>query len=277
MNQVFARTYVDFWSSRVMELDDNSRVLAHFLFSGRTDGPWGLYYKPISHMATELRRGEAAIKRGLADLARIDFAHADPSSGYVWVLEMCAYQLKPLPLKDTNLLIKSARRWYAAVPRNPFLGVWFDRYDGPLHLSNPGVFPGSQVDRRDHGSPSPIEQPMLIENVSIAKVRFLGKSEFEAWFSGYPKQDRHKPALDMWLRKKIPADQFGTMQAVLEAQKQTRDWKKEGGKFVPLAVNYLKDERWKDPIKLQGRAADLNLNPTNEHTMNTLRDLVGDE
>lgn len=280
--QGYARTYADFWTGSVAGLDDCSRSLAHFLFSSQNVSPFGLYYKPARTMAHEFRRTEAQVRVALGKLCAVEFCQYDDASGFVWVREMAAWQLRPLPLKPNNLLIKSARRWYSHLPRNPFLGPFFDRYNVDLHLGDPDAFRGTEVERRDwiaRPEPAPLPLPVIAPPPDgiDRRVEVCGDAEFEIWWKAYPKE-RHegkKPCAEKWRRARIPLAQLPTMIAKLEDQKRSHGWRKDGGKFIPLPLTYINQERWNDHVRDQ-RVTDT-LNKTNQGTLDTLEDLMNED
>lgn len=290
----YARTYVDFWTGPTgIKLaqagDEGVRSLAHFLYSGPNCAAWGLYYKPVDALVHEFRRpqpgsyvrAEKDVRDWLGTLAELDYAEVDDESGFIWVKEMAAHQFRPLPWKSSNLLIKSARRWYSSVSRNRFLGPFFDRYDMDLHLSNTFAFPGSEVQRREWaGAP---QQAALLDVAAPAESKavavrqaFAGETEFEAWWEHYPTKRRkaRKPCLQAWLRKRIPRENVPAMIDKLELQKRTHDWQKNDSQFVPLPLTYINQERYDDEHgTLQERGQ---LNSTNEVTAATMQRLIGE-
>lgn len=71
---------------------------------------------------------------------------------------------------------------------------------------------------------------------------------FDAFWSLYPKKkDKHK-AEQKW-NKLTEADR----QAILDdlpKRKETREWKKEGGQYIPYPTTYLNGRRWEDDIEV---------------------------
>ena len=292
MNAAYARTYVDFWTGPTgIKLaqtgEDGARTLALFLISGPNCESWGLYRKPLEVIIHELKRpttgeflkAEKDIRRWFDILADVGFAELDEENGFVWVHEMAAYQFRPLPLKATNLLVKSARRWYGTLGRNRFLGPYFDRYDIELHLSDPFAFPGTQVERRDWSPASTlfdVAPAAPVESTALAvRVKHATADDFETWWQHYPAHRRKakKACLAVWLRKKIPAVKLPAMIALLEAQKEANDWRKNQGQYVPLPLTYLNQERYDDESVGMSHGG---LNPTNEVTANTLAELMNE-
>jgi len=67
--------------------------------------------------------------------------------------------------------------------------------------------------------------------------------EFEEFYATYPKHKAKKEGLKAWLKVKPP------LKECLEAlkwQKVQEDWRKEGGKYIPLPASWIRGERWLD-------------------------------
>lgn len=68
---------------------------------------------------------------------------------------------------------------------------------------------------------------------------------FERWWSAYPAQRRvaRKSCLGRWRRDGLE-DRVEDLLHVLEVQKQSRDWTKDDGQYVPMTTTYLSQERY---------------------------------
>ncbi len=259
---------------------DAGRAMAFYLVTAPRANPFGLYQNALPTMEHELKRGKAEIRKALAELSTLDFCRFDEESGWVWVKEMAAWQFKPLPLKANNLAIRAARRWYQHLPRNPFLGPWFDRYNEGFHLDDPHAFGGSEVQRQEWAGRELVPEPAPLPELTLApptntaierrrEPRVAGQVEFELWWEHYPRKESKADALKKWLAKKIPAANLPAMLEKLEAQKRSTKWR-EG--FIPHGATYINQERWNDEIseRASGR---MDVNRTNRRTIDTLEDL----
>lgn len=90
--------------------------------------------------------------------------------------------------------------------------------------------------------------------VRLGKVRLdeetvLVETEFAEFWRAYPKKVGKDAALRAWDKKKP------NLQNVLNAlqwQKNSTQWKKDGGKFIPNPATYLNEGRWQDePIMME--------------------------
>lgn len=69
---------------------------------------------------------------------------------------------------------------------------------------------------------------------------------FENFWSAYPKKTGKEAARKSWSKVPKPAD---TLQAILKAlvwQRESEQWNKEGGQFIPNPATYLNQQRWLD-------------------------------
>ena len=73
---------------------------------------------------------------------------------------------------------------------------------------------------------------------------------FDRFWTVYPRKDGKQDALKAWQKiKPDEALQAKILQA-LEAVKQTQQWLKDGGQFIPHGATWLNKKRWQDEIGL---------------------------
>lgn len=85
--------------------------------------------------------------------------------------------------------------------------------------------------------------------------------KFSIFWNAYPKKVAKKKALESF--KKIQPDNelMKVILKAIEEQKQTEQWRKDAGKYIPMPVTWLNQERWNDEIaqpsqkELKGAAA----------------------
>ena len=69
---------------------------------------------------------------------------------------------------------------------------------------------------------------------------------FNRFWKAYPRKDDKKAARKEWNRIRPGPDMFNDMMEALKKQKNSDQWTKEGGKFIPLPSTWLHGERWQD-------------------------------
>jgi hypothetical protein len=71
---------------------------------------------------------------------------------------------------------------------------------------------------------------------------------FLKFYEAYPRHTRKAAALKAW--RKLNPD-HGLLEAILNAieqQKQTEQWRKDGGQYIPHPATWLNDRRWEDEV-----------------------------
>lgn len=74
---------------------------------------------------------------------------------------------------------------------------------------------------------------------------------FDAFWKAYPKK-KSKGTAERAFERAIKKTDLQTILDAVEAQKQTADWKKENGTFIPYPATWLNAECWTDEIKVIG-------------------------
>jgi uncharacterized protein YdaU (DUF1376 family) len=69
---------------------------------------------------------------------------------------------------------------------------------------------------------------------------------FEVFWETYPKKEG-KGACRRWWKEHKPEDVLlGLMLAKIQQARQTQKWNEQGGKFIPMPLTWLNQERWDD-------------------------------
>lgn len=82
-------------------------------------------------------------------------------------------------------------------------------------------------------------------NKDIVKKEALEKSFNEFW-RAYPRKVNKKEAKAKWVRIKIL--DLAIILKAIEVQKQTENWQKDNGKYIPHPTTWLNQERWNDEM-----------------------------
>lgn len=71
-------------------------------------------------------------------------------------------------------------------------------------------------------------------------------AEFEAFWAAYPKRVAKGAAFRAWKRQTAHQN-LDAILAATEAQKTTRQWQTENGRYIPHPATWLNGRRWEDP------------------------------
>ena len=73
--------------------------------------------------------------------------------------------------------------------------------------------------------------------------------DFERFWSAYPRKVAKGDAFKAWQRLNGTAPDADELIKVVEQQKQSPQWQRENGKFIPHPATWLNQERWHDEIQ----------------------------
>lgn len=71
---------------------------------------------------------------------------------------------------------------------------------------------------------------------------------FARFWAAYPKKVGKKNTLAVWKRLKVDDDLFDIIMKALNAQKQSSQWQRDDGKYIPNPQSWLNGQRWEDEI-----------------------------
>lgn len=134
----YARVSPTFWTGdtgqAIRARGIEGSLMALYLMSAPLSNMLGLYYQPLLYAAHETGLGIEGASKGLIDCIDVGFCKYDERTQMVWVIEMAAWQIAE-ELKYLDKRCAGIQRDYLALPDNPFLGEWFDRYQHAFHLT----------------------------------------------------------------------------------------------------------------------------------------------
>lgn len=88
-----------------------------------------------------------------------------------------------------------------------------------------------------------------LEAKAKAKAESQLLKNFELFWSVYPNKKSKKTAFEKFKRIDFKKTSFESIMISLEKQKQSDDWTKNGGQYVPMPQTWIFNERWTDEIQ----------------------------
>jgi hypothetical protein len=79
------------------------------------------------------------------------------------------------------------------------------------------------------------------------------KSSFDIFWEEYPRKVQKKTAKDVWKSKHLDS-RLPEIREFITKAKNTNDWQKDNGQFIPHPSTFLKQERWTDDLSAYNRA-----------------------
>jgi hypothetical protein len=110
---------------------------------------------------------------------------------------------------------------------------------------------GNQMDSEEKGSEG--------KKRKVKRKKTTSKADddvFDRFWSEYPNKKAKKKARESWDKidfTKHPADDII---AAVQKQKQSKQWMKDGGAFIPHPTTWLNQERWTDEVDTTSNSAD---------------------
>ena len=97
---------------------------------------------------------------------------------------------------------------------------------------------------------------------------------FDRFWAAYPRKREKGKAREAWKKLKPTQELTERILAAVEQHRQSADWIKEGGKYIPYPAKWLKAEQWEDEI---GGNGELTHDATDEEIAVLEREGVFDE
>ena len=140
-------------------------------------------------------------------------------------------------------------RWKALSKRTPFIKtdkVDYQNGQSGLSKSTPTketLTKNKYIQKKKGKGQNNFDPPPLIEIQEIFKDRML-LSDFEIFWELYPRKENKSKAMhEFW---KIPKELLPKILTAIEDHSESKNWTKDEGRFIPHAVNWLRDYRWED-------------------------------
>ena len=123
----------------------------------------GVYRLVVGYMGAETALGDAGAAKGLRACIDAGFCSYDEESEFVFVHEFAKWQIGA-ELLVTDKRCKGVQAGYEALPDNPFLSAFFDRYAQSFHMTRrrtPRAGDAPPTDLFGVISPHPVEAPSM--------------------------------------------------------------------------------------------------------------------
>lgn len=231
------------WTDKtVQRLTVQGKLLFVYLITNPHTHLSGIYYLPQELMRKETGLSDTLCHTLLDTLSKEERAHYDPETSTVFVVNMFAYQGKG-PKNE-----KSAAKQLETLHHTRLIALFLERYPGVTPfcsdtLSIPYRYP----------IPSCPSVPVLLTDslnpLSSPKSSDLKSngcaSEFEQFWRAYPRKIGKKKAQIAWEKAKDKPELFAIIEH-LNTAKQTEQWTKDNGQFIPHPSTWLNEGRWAD-------------------------------
>ena len=123
------------------------------------------------------------------------------------------------------------------------------KYPEPENICKQMISDASKCSRNPiQSNPNPIQSES--ESESESNTRKALDPAFDAFWQVYPKKTGKEAARKAF--KKIPKSAHPLLVPAVEAQKKSRQWMEENGRFIPNPATWLNQGRWEDEVQTSG-------------------------
>jgi len=233
-------TWIDKW---FWELEDPElKLLFIYLWTNSHKLLTGLYNIPVRIVESET--GIKDVKEKIKKLApKVLY---DNDLEVVFIVNHVRRQFMRTSNLSPKIIVGIEKALRVAPSGHPFVDIFLSTYptisSPPIVMTPDRVsgYPTSEGEGKGEGSNGK-EKPATVA------VRTQYSDDFQEFWANYPTDQRKGKGLAFktWKKKQLHLILDDILKA-LESQKQSADWQKEGGKYIPHATTWLNQDRWDD-------------------------------
>lgn len=142
----------------------------------------------------------------------------------------------------------------------------FDRHNGETAKTRAVKTKNKQNERANNGQFALLDGDLLDGDKTATREekrreeKYNPQEAFSIFWKAYPRKDSKVPAEKAFAKIAPSSDLFEKIMAGVECSRQSDQWRKDGGTFIPYASSWLNQRRWED----QSGELDLVDNPFSE-------------
>jgi len=92
------------------------------------------------------------------------------------------------------------------------------------------------------------QDAIAVATQSLPNLKPVVNENFEEFWKAYPKKTGKDLARTAFAKRKVNNELLQTMLKAIAQQKNTDQWKKDNGQFIPMPATWLNQGRWQDEI-----------------------------
>lgn len=96
-----------------------------------------------------------------------------------------------------------------------------------------------------------IEERIPTTKVTIDKSNKITSEEFQTFWNIYPRKSKFADTFKAWMKLNPSEELVKTIMDKVGIFKKSKEWKKDGGKWIPSSLSFLQGQRWKDDIVIE--------------------------
>ena len=273
MMEVFTRVERGYWQDEfILELTPEQKFFYLYLMSNSKVNTLGAYVFPMTMSTLELGYNRETVKKLLDHFVEVGKIMYDETTNEVFLLNWPKRNwnkrtatLRALK-KDVDTLKSPALREKISAMLSAFCGGE-DAIDDTEEQK--GTNGNNEEQKGTNGNNEDIldgrieNREKRIENREKKKEKekedvgteFDAAAAFEIFYKAYPNKKNVKTARTRWEKMKVTPELFAAIMEGLERAKNSHEWGKDGGAYIPYPATWLNGEGWKNEYKPLRQAA----------------------
>ena len=205
-----------------------AQIVALYLMTSPHAEMTGIFHCPILYIAHETGLSIEGATKGLARLSEVGFSSFEAETDTVFVHEMAKYQIGD-DLKPTDNRVIGVQKLFLNMPSSYIKRAFFERYKKAFLL----------VEIR-----SPSKAPLKPRAGAGAEKEQT--SAFASFWDVYPKKKSKGQAEAAFDKIKPDDELLQTILKAVEGARESADWLKSEGQFIPHPATWLNARGWED-------------------------------
>ncbi|GLQ45666.1 hypothetical protein GCM10007862_07170 [Dyella lipolytica] len=241
-----------FWQSPdAQSWTDSAKLLALYLLTGPHANGLGCYRLPDGYIMADLGWDAETVSEGFAELSRNGFAYR--FEGVVFTPNFLRWNriangnIAKARFAEFESLPKGEAKVRVARTMLEFSTQWSIEDRTVLETVSQTV--SERYANQNPTLPNPTQKEPTLAQPAARRVE-NPPAEFEQFWSIYPKHQGKQAAVKAFVKLAPDHDLLGVMLAAVNRQRQSEQWQRDGGQFVPHAATWLNGRRWEDEIRL---------------------------
>lgn len=140
---------------------------------------------------------------------------------------------------------KIAGKWQVITVEN------YAKYQDSVQQLDTVLAGKSQANRRQIATTEEYKEYKELNNIHTCASKRNKSAAFDQFWELYPKKKGKEPARKAFAKLDLTEALLEEILTAVKAQKETRDWQKEGGQFIPYPATWLNQRRWEDEAEEQ--------------------------
>ena len=240
-----------FWQSiDVQSWSDEGKLLALYLLTGPHANGIGCFRLPDGYVMADLGWVAETVSKGFAELSENGFANR--IDGVVFIPNFLRWNriangnIAKARFGEFESLPKGEAKRLAARAMLDFCTFWSDADRN--HLETVSETLSKPIPNQNPTQPNPT-QPILRHRADDGSTDEAFESKF---WPAYPRHVGKQAAAKAFAKLKPDPELLGEMLKSLAVQRQSPDWTRDEGQFIPHAATWINGKRWQDEPRTNG-------------------------